>query len=89
MSSPVLFNDKVLQHTRVLATHGCPPRPSVWLHPMIRQVLWRYASILYKVHCQELFNFRRHVALREDPGDEVDIEVNKKLKKLIIQWPER
>ena len=49
-SSPVLLNDKVLQHTRVLATHGCPSRPEVWLHPIIRQVLWRYRSSLYRSH---------------------------------------
>ena len=26
-SSPVLLNDKALQHSRVFAIHGCPQRP--------------------------------------------------------------
>ena len=45
-SSPVLLNDKASQHSRC----GCPQRPEVWLHPIIRQVLWRYRSTLYRVH---------------------------------------
>ena len=32
----------LLQHTRVLARQGCPQRPEVWLHPIIRQIAWRY-----------------------------------------------
>ena len=34
-SSPVLLNDKVLQHSRVFAIHGSPQQPEVWLHPII------------------------------------------------------
>ena len=49
-SSPVLLNDKALQHSRVFATHGFPQRPLVWLQPIIQQVLWRYRSSLYRVH---------------------------------------
>ena len=49
-SSPVLLNDKAPQHSRVFAIHGCPQQPEVWLHSIIRQVLWRYRSSLYRVH---------------------------------------
>ena len=34
----------------ILSLHGCPQRPYVWLHPIIRQVLWRYRSSLHRVH---------------------------------------
>ena len=39
-------------NTRVILPYmAAPPaRPEVWLHPIIRRVLWRYHSSLYWVH---------------------------------------
>ena len=54
-SFPVLLNDKALQHSCVFTIHGCPQRLQVWLHPIIRQVLWRYRSSLYRVHWSKHF----------------------------------
>ena len=38
----------------VLALHGCSRLPKVWLHAIIRQVLWRYRSSLCRVRWRNL-----------------------------------
>ena len=47
---PVLLNDDII-NTRVFVLYmACPTRSEIWLHPIIRHVLWRYRSSLNRVN---------------------------------------